>query len=112
MPGSTPKESDDGEAEATIARPSNPGGSAAQSTSSHRYRRQIRNTWLDRIEKQLDDPSTGLQERIVNLVRRHYPGTPTGINRRYHGSFNLSIVIDFYDGPTSAKVSTSLASMP
>lgn len=78
----------------------------AQSTSSKRYRNRIKETWLHQIEKQLDDPSTGLQERILNLVRRHYPGTPTGSNRRYHGGFNLSIVFDFYDGLTGAKVSS------
>lgn len=86
---------------------SNSGGSAAPSNSSARHRNTLRDTWLDQIREQFDDLSTGLQDRILNLIQNHHPGTPTGENRWYYGSYNLSIAFNFYDGTAGPSVSSS-----
>ncbi|KAG8159537.1 hypothetical protein KVR01_010174 [Diaporthe batatas] len=84
---------------------SGPGGSAAPSNSSARHRNLLRDTWLDQTREQFDDLSTGLRDRILALVKKYHPGMPTGENRWYYGSYNLSIAFNFYDesaGPSIA----------
>ncbi|KAH8770994.1 hypothetical protein F5883DRAFT_492853 [Diaporthe sp. PMI_573] len=89
---------------------SNSEGSVAPSNSSTRHRNLLRVTWLDQIREQFNDLSTGLQDRILELVNKHHPGTPTGENHWYYGSYNLSIAFDFYD--ESAALSTAMFRVP
>lgn len=81
-------------------------GSVAPSSSSRRHRNLLRETWLDQTREQFDDLSTGLKDRILNFINEHHPGKPTGENRWYYGSYNLSIACNFYD--ESAGISVSL----
>lgn len=87
----------------------NSAGSATHSAASAQHRDFLRDTWLDQIRQQFDDPSTGLQDRILSLVNQHHPGTPVGENRWYYGSYNLSIAFDFYDESAGASVSSTPA---
>ncbi|POS69682.1 phosphotransferase [Diaporthe helianthi] len=91
---------------------SNSGGSAAPSNSSARHRNQLRDTWLDQIREQFNDRSTGLQERILNLVKKHHPGTPTGESRWYYGSYNLSIAFHFYDESAGPNITMFRVPIP
>lgn len=83
----------------------NSAGSATHSAASAQHRDFLRDTWLDQIREQFDDPSTGLQDRILSLINQHHPGTPVGENRWYYGSYNLSIAFDFCDESAGASVS-------
>lgn len=83
----------------------NPARSPAHSAASAQHRDFLRDTWLDQTREQFDDPSTGLQDRILNLVNQHHPGTPTGQNSWYYGSYNLSIAYDFYNESAGITVS-------
>lgn len=115
MPELVPDESRD----STIAPPSTDGqsparsgpifnsaGSTTHSAASAQHRDFLRDTWLGQIREQFDDPSTGLQERILSLINQHHPGTPIGENRWYYGSYNLSIAFDFHDELAGASVSS------
>ena len=86
---------------------SNSEGSVAPSNSSTRHRNLLRDTWLDQTREQFNDLSTGLQDRILELVNKHHPGTPTGENHWYYGSYNLSIAFDFYDEAAALSVSST-----
>lgn len=84
---------------------SNSGGSVAPSNASRLHRDLLRDTWLDSIREQFDDLSSGLQDRILKLINQHHPGTLTGENHWYYGSYNLSIAYDFYDESAGLSVS-------
>lgn len=69
--------------------------SLALSTSSQRHRHLLRETWVDQIRAQFDDPSTGLKDRILALINEYHPGKPTGEHRWYYGSYNLSVACNY-----------------
>lgn len=64
----------------------------------------MRDTWLEQIREQFENPSTGLNDRILKLINQHHPGVPTGEYRWYYGSYNLSIAYHFYDELTGISI--------
>lgn len=96
----------DGQCPATPGPVFNSAGPATHSAASAQHRDFLRDTWLGQIREQFDDLSTGLKDRILSLINQYHPGTPTGQNRWYYGSYNLSIAFDFYDESAGASVSS------